>query len=87
MAIKAEEKELRRIFSDDYLFEIPDFQRPYAWTTEQTEDLFDDLITSLDTEPHYFLGSIVLIKDPDRPRAQIVDGQQRSRPSRSYSAF
>ena len=77
MAIRAEEKELRRIFSDDYLFEIPGFQRPYAWTTEQTENLFYDLVTALDTEPHYFLGSIVLIKEPDIPSAQIVDGQQR----------
>lgn len=24
-------------------FSIPSFQRPYAWTTEQTSALFDDL--------------------------------------------
>ena len=33
--IEATEQELKRIFSDDYLFEIPPYQRPYAWTTEQ----------------------------------------------------
>ena len=33
--IEATEQELQRIFSDDYLFEIPPYQRPYAWTTEQ----------------------------------------------------
>ena len=79
MTIKAEEKQLQRIFSDDYLFEIPDYQRPYAWTTEQTGELLDDLLIAMETdeEPPYFLGSIVLIKDPDDARAEVVDGQQR----------
>ncbi|MBI5162754.1 MAG: DUF262 domain-containing protein [Magnetospirillum sp.] len=83
--IQAQEKELKRIFSDDYLFRIPTYQRPYAWTNEQAGDLLDDLLTALgddDGEPldevaPYFLGSIVLIKDPLRPEADVVDGQQR----------
>ena len=78
MTIKAEEKQLERIFSDDYLFEIPDYQRPYAWTTEQTGELLDDLLTTMDADgDSYFLGSIVLIKDPDEAPAEVVDGQQR----------
>ena len=73
MTIKAEEKQLWRIFSDDYLFEIPDYQRPYAWTTEQTGELLDDLLTAMDTdeEAPYFLGSIVLIKDPNNAPAEV----------------
>ena len=75
MTIKAEEKQLGKIFSDDYLFEIPDYQRPYAWTTEQTGELLDDLLTTMDADgDSYFLGSIVLIKDPDKAPAQVVDG-------------
>ena len=79
MTIKAEEKQLGRIFSDDYFFEIPDYQRPYAWTTEQTGELLDDLLTALDEgrDTPYFMGSIVLIKDNSDPRAEVVDGQQR----------
>ena len=79
MTIKAEEKQLGRIFSDDYLFEIPDYQRPYAWTTEQTAELLDDLLTAMDEgrDTPYFMGSIVLIKDHSEPRAEVVDGQQR----------
>ena len=79
MTIKAEEKQLGRIFSDDYLFEIPDYQRPYAWTTEQSGELLDDLVTaaSEDKDSSYFLGSIVLIKEPNEARAAVVDGQQR----------
>ena len=79
MTIKAEEKQLGRIFSDDYLFEIPDYQRPYAWTTEQSGELLDDLLTAVseDKDSSYFLGSIVLIKEPNDARAAVVDGQQR----------
>lgn len=74
---------MKRIFSDDYLFQIPAYQRPYAWTTEQATELLDDLLTAMghdgemeDVSP-YFLGSIVLIKDPSRALAEVVDGQQR----------
>lgn len=81
--ITAQEQELNKIFSDDYLFEIPEYQRPYAWTTEQAAELLEDLIASMgDGTPvenvsPYFLGSIVLIKDPSYPHTQVVDGQQR----------
>ena len=81
--IEAKELQLMNIFSDAYLFHIPDYQRPYAWTTEQVSELYDDLQYAMgrdihisDTQP-YFLGSIVIIKDSDSPPAYIVDGQQR----------
>lgn len=81
--IAATEMELMRIFSDDFIFEIPPYQRPYDWTQEETEDLVADLETAMGEctdvtqVPPYFLGSIVLIKSPDEPNAEVVDGQQR----------
>jgi hypothetical protein len=77
--LEASEKALRKIFCADYDFLIPDYQRPYAWGREQAAELLDDLSSALDRgegEP-YFLGSVVLIKRPDVPRAEVVDGQQR----------
>ena len=81
--IEAKELQLVSIFSDNYRFEIPDYQRSYAWTTEQTGELLDDLLHAMehvenvgDASP-YFLGSIVTIKNGLQPHAQIVDGQQR----------
>lgn len=81
--IEASEKPLLDIFCDKYLFRIPSYQRPYAWTTEQASELLSDIITACgetgnvaDATP-YFLGSIVLIKDPQSPEADVVDGQQR----------
>ena len=33
--LEAHDKLIREIFEGSYQFEIPDYQRPYAWTTEQ----------------------------------------------------
>lgn len=83
--IQATEHPIQKVFSNDFVFTIPLYQRSYAWTTEQAGELLEDLITSLgdskepidDVNP-YFLGSIVLIREKeDKPDAQVVDGQQR----------
>lgn len=83
------EKNISAIFSDDFAFEVPLYQRPYAWTTENAEELLIDLDTyagasditqsdaPVDRLDPYFLGSIVLIKDQTTPISQVVDGQQR----------
>ncbi len=81
--LEAHDKLIREIFEGSYQFEIPDYQRPYAWTTEQATELFDDLYSAMqDTRApgvtsQYFLGSIVLIKNDRAPKAMVVDGQQR----------
>ena len=77
--ITAQEQNLGKIFSDDYLFEIPLYQRPYAWTTEEVEELLDDLTDALnrDSKEPYFLGSLVLVKDDGQAKSEVIDGQQR----------
>ncbi|WP_201860526.1 DUF262 domain-containing protein [Microvirga soli] len=81
--LEAHDKLIREIFEGNYHFEIPDYQRPYAWTTEQAEELFDDLVSAMraaqatSASSQYFLGSIVLIKNDRDPKASVVDGQQR----------
>ena len=77
--ITATEQSLVQVFSDDYFFEVPLYQRPYAWTTEHVEELLDDLLDAMkrDSDAPYFLGSIVLIKSADNAKSEVVDGQQR----------
>ncbi len=81
--IKAGQERLSRVFSDEFAFAIPTYQRPYAWEKEQAEALLDDILAALKDATHtrgpvtYFLGSIVLIKQPGSPEAKVVDGQQR----------
>ena len=84
--IKASELPIVGIFDDNYRFEIPDYQRPYAWEIDQAGELLDDLrhatrdirgVEAVSDAPPYFMGSIVVIKDGDNPLAYVVDGQQR----------
>ena len=77
--ITGKEYQLSKIFSKEFEYYIPAYQRPYAWTEEQTEKLFDDLYNFYLTEQtdNYFLGSIVLIKEDEIPKADVIDGQQR----------
>lgn len=79
--IEAHERTVGQIFSDSYAFEIPPYQRPYAWHLEQARELLSDLMeaagNSANTNGMYFLGSIVLIKAPTDPQSKVVDGQQR----------
>lgn len=81
--LDAHDKLVKDIFSGNYEFEIPDYQRPYAWTEEQAQELFNDLISAVKdadaggSSSQYFLGSIVLIKNDRETKAIVVDGQQR----------
>jgi hypothetical protein len=82
--LTAKEQSLAKIFSDDYVFTIPGYQRPYAWGRDQAQELLDDLVGALASAPvqlseaaPYFLGSIVLIKGDAASEATVVDGQQR----------
>lgn len=77
--ISGAEYPLSKIFSSDFDYVIPSYQRPYAWTIDQASELFDDLYDfyMLGKEETYFLGSIVLIKKESIPFAEVIDGQQR----------
>ncbi len=77
--ITGAEYPLNKIFSSDFDYSIPAYQRPYAWTTEHAGVLLSDLFEFFDKEKEdsYFLGSIVLVKEESKPHAEVIDGQQR----------
>jgi hypothetical protein len=77
--ISGAEFPLAKIFSSDFDYTIPSYQRPYAWTEVQAGELFSDLVDffTKERDDTYFLGSIVLIKDEGKPPAEVIDGQQR----------
>ena len=57
---------------------IPDFQRPYEWTTKNVQQLLDDVNNSLaDGKDSYRIGSIILFYNEESKKFEIVDGQQR----------
>lgn len=84
VSIYGSARPIKEIFSPNFVFSIPLFQRPYAWTKDQAGELLEDLRTFIDEGKKpldelnpYFLGSIVLIKEEKSSHAQIIDGQQR----------
>lgn len=66
----------------DKPFIIPEYQRPYAWSTDQIEALFEDIwefsttIGGLNKNEFYYLGSIVSFEN-ENCEQEIIDGQQR----------
>lgn len=80
--ISGSEYPLSKIFSSEFEYIIPSYQRPYAWGEEQVKELFDDLLTfykdKKNASESYFLGSIVLIKENAQlKKSEVIDGQQR----------
>lgn len=78
-SITGKQYPLQKIFSQEFEYHIPVYQRPYAWGKEQSSELFDDLCDFFRSNPDdsYFLGSIVLIKKDDISYSDVIDGQQR----------
>ena len=59
---------------------IPVFQRDYAWTKEQCEKLFEDIVLAFQKYRLHFCGSFVYAPLPTKKhidRFIIIDGQQR----------
>ncbi|GGM71367.1 hypothetical protein J2752_002237 [Halarchaeum rubridurum] len=78
--ISATEESVKSVFSFDYRFEVPDYQREYSWREEHWSDFWYD-IRSLDHGETHFLGSIVVIERQtlvnELSVLELVDGQQR----------
>lgn len=66
----------------DHPFVIPEYQRPYAWSNDEIDTLFDDLWEFTENSGGserngtYFLGSIVSYQN-EHGEQEIIDGQQR----------
>jgi len=79
--IDANEVKLQALLSNaQEAYKVPLYQRPYAWSRDQWEDLFEDL-NSLKPNDVHFLGSIVVVPESEHRLGvnyfQVVDGQQR----------
>lgn len=70
------------------VYTIPQYQRPYTWTTENYEVLWEDLSDAYEeylkaqaqneTPDYYFLGPVVFVKNTAKRSFDIIDGQQRT---------
>lgn len=83
--IKSAKILVKDIFSNLW-FRIPEYQRPYIWSSDQIDDLLDDLTYAHEEKPdqEYFLGSFVFqakkagsVPGQEFDENDLLDGQQR----------
>ncbi len=75
--MKIEERKIKDIFTTNAgadKFIIPDYQRPYVWNEDRTEEYFNDLVNTNEVNLP-FLGSFIFQRH--KFGYDIVDGQQR----------
>jgi uncharacterized protein with ParB-like and HNH nuclease domain len=81
--MKASETSLRNLLEGTKQFQIPLFQRPYSWTEDKWDTLWEDLMKLYndEVEGSYFLGAIVTQSIPGTADGispyLVIDGQQR----------
>lgn len=63
------------LFSNGVKYEVPKFQRDYAWSLEEWEDLWLD-IEAIDDEKVHYMGFMVL-QQKSQHEFIFIDGQQR----------
>lgn len=77
MSISASEKPLSKVFTSDYRFTIPSFQRSYSWHDAQMRQLVNDVMDACTLhDGPYLPGSLILVHD-ERGMRRVIDGQQR----------
>ena len=79
--IEANKGILKKIFSEEFWFVVPQYQRPYVWQEDNIQELIDDLYYAFENKQNseYFLGALVLkkTKEEEFREYEILDGQQR----------
>ena len=76
--MKAEERTISKIPTEQICYEIPPYQRPYSWERENVQQLLDDVWEAYEARDNeYFMGSLITIEKERDRLYDVVDGQQR----------
>ncbi len=75
---KTENNTYRKLIGNGLTYRIPRFQRDYSWGEEEWEDLWADLMGTIQggDEPAHYMGYLVL-QSKDEKTFDVIDGQQR----------
>lgn len=71
----------RQLIGNGLTYRIPRFQRDYSWTSEEWDDLWQDLLTTIEEKSEnkdssHYMGYLVLQSSDDK-NFDVIDGQQR----------
>lgn len=76
--MRAEERTIGNILTEQICYEIPPYQRPYSWKKENVQQLLEDVWEAYKSnDKEYFIGSLITIEKEKNQRYDVVDGQQR----------
>lgn len=76
--MKAEERTIIKVLTEQICYEIPPYQRPYSWERENVDQLLQDIWEACENaESEYFIGSLITIEKKLDSLYEVVDGQQR----------
>lgn len=75
---KTENNTYRKLIGNGLTYTIPRFQRDYSWTEDEWEDLWVDILGTIQEggEPAHYMGYLVL-QSQDEKSFDVIDGQQR----------
>lgn len=75
---KAENNTFRKLIGNGLTYSVPRFQRDYVWDSEEWEDLWQDILETLQFggETAHYMGYLVLQSSDDK-KFDLIDGQQR----------
>lgn len=59
-------------------FIIPEYQRPYSWSKNQCDKLWQDILDYIDikNKDNYFFGTVII--SCENNKLSLIDGQQRT---------
>ena len=86
MVITPSHVAIGRLFEQNFLFEVPKYQRYYAWDEDQVRDYIKDIKNIRDNSirgrqiEHFFGGIVCVSKTVEgstRQQKELIDGQQR----------
>ena len=76
--MKADERTIGDVLTNQIRYEIPAYQRPYSWEKGNVEQLLDDVWEAYEgNDEEYFIGSLITIEREKGRLYDVVDGQQR----------